>query len=60
MSDNENTCNKKVYLSYLAGEPLISYLKMSGFSPVLLDGTRSPVYTEVSAHADIHICRLGL
>ncbi len=60
MSDNENICDKKVYLSYLAGEPLISYLKMSGFSPVLLDGTRSPVYTEVSAHADIHMCRLGL
>ena len=60
MPDNENIWYKNVYLSSLVCEPLVSYLKAQGFSPVLLDGTDSPVYEEVSTHADIHMCQLGL
>lgn len=56
---------KRVYLSSLAGAPLIKYLKEHGLQPVLLtgkmsDGTVSPVYKDISTHADIHMCRLGL
>ena len=60
MPDNENIWYKNVYLSSLACEPLVSCLKTCGLSPALLDGTGSPVYEEVSTHADIHMCQLGL
>lgn len=56
---------KRVFLSRLAGRPLIQYLKEHNLEPVLLtgtmaDGTVTPVYDAVSTHADIHMCRLGL
>lgn len=49
-----------VYLSANAGKPLTDFLRNSGFSLQLLTGADTPVYTEVSTHADIHMCQLGL
>lgn len=49
-----------VYLSSLAGRPLTEYLRQQGFRLHLLDGSSSPVYKEVSTHADIHMCQLGV
>lgn len=49
-----------VYLSKLAGGPLIAYLRARGFDLHLLDGRHTPVYRQIATHADIHFCQLGL
>lgn len=52
--------NHTIYLSSLADKRLTEYLSDNGFTLQLLDGGGSPVYKEVSTHADIHMCQLGL
>lgn len=49
-----------VYMSAHVYKPLAKYLKDNGFTLHTLDGSDSPVYREVSTHADIHMCQLGL
>lgn len=49
-----------IYMSVHAGKPLTEYLINNGFTLHTLDGSDSPVYREVSTHADIHMCQLGL
>lgn len=51
---------KNIYLSILASDSLKDYLKSKGFCLHLLNGSTSPVYREVSTHADIHMCRMGV
>lgn len=51
---------KTIYLSKLAGRPLIQYLTQHGFTIRLLTGADTPVYHEISTHPDIHMCQLGL
>lgn len=55
----------KIYLSALAGKPLIEYLNDNGYDTVFVTGTTdlsadSPVYREIITHADIYMCQLGL
>lgn len=55
----------KIYLSALAGKPLIKYLNRNGYETVFITGTSglsagSPVYNEALTHADIYMCQLGL
>ena len=49
-----------VYLSTLAGKPLTEYLTAQGFALHFIDGKNSPVYNEISTHADIYMCQMGL
>lgn len=51
---------KNIYTSALANKSLTGYLIQKGFALRLLNGDDSPVYNEVSTHADIHMCQLGL
>ena len=51
---------KDVYLSENAGEPLIEFLNDHEFTLHFMNGEHTPVYREVSTHADIHMCQLGL
>lgn len=51
---------KNIYISALANKSLTEYLRQKGFALHLLNGSGSPVYSQVSTHADIHMCQLGL
>lgn len=51
---------KKIYMSSMACSKLKYYLYEHDFNITFLDGNGSPVYDEVSTHADIHMCQLGL
>lgn len=52
---------KNFYISKLAGKPLTKYLNNHGFTVKLIDKQGlSPVYDEISTHADIHMCQIGL
>ena len=51
---------KDVYLSENAGDPLIEFLNYHEFTLHFMNGEHTPVYREVSTHADIHMCQLGL
>lgn len=50
----------KAYLSKLAYEPLIEYLKHEDYELHFITGDNSPVYNAVKTHADIHMCRFGV
>lgn len=49
-----------IYLSVLACKSLTEYLRRKSFTLHPINGSKSPVYSEVSTHADIHMCQLGL
>lgn len=50
----------KIYMSSMAFQQVKTYFYENGFDITLLDGNDSPVYDQVSTHADIHMCQLGL
>ena len=51
---------KKVYLSRLTRAPLINYLSSQHYNLEFVSGDGSPVYREISTHADLYMCQLGL
>lgn len=55
---------KKAYISALAGKHLTGYLSAAGYEVISVDGSvmtpPSPVYSEILAHPDIHMCQTGI